>query len=173
MNLLTTFKPVKLFVLDVDGVLTNGTVLLLDNGEQARTMNIKDGYAIQLAVKKGYKFLIISGGKSDAVVQRLQKLGVQHVEMGVHNKVAVLNQYLQNLGLHKEQVLMMGDDVPDIEAMQQVGVACAPADAVQEVKNIAHFISEKEGGHACVRDVIEKVLKLNNDWNSDFFVPST
>jgi 3-deoxy-D-manno-octulosonate 8-phosphate phosphatase (KDO 8-P phosphatase) len=173
MNLLTTFKPIKLFVLDVDGVLTNGTILLLDNGEQARTMNIKDGYAMQLAVKKGYHFLIISGGKSDAVVQRLQKLGVQHIEMGVHNKVEVLHKYLQQLGLHKEQVLMMGDDMPDIEAMQQVGVACAPADAVQEVKNIAHYISEKEGGNTCVRDVIEKVLKLNNHWNNDFSVPST
>jgi 3-deoxy-D-manno-octulosonate 8-phosphate phosphatase (KDO 8-P phosphatase) len=173
MNLLQLFKPIKLFVLDVDGVLTDGTILLLDNGEQARTMNIKDGYAIQLAVKKGYQFLIISGGKSEAVVKRLQKLGVQHIEMGIHNKLQVLQNYMQQLAVQPQQVLFMGDDVPDVDCMKAVGLACAPADAVQEAKAVAQYISEYAGGKTCVRDVIEKVLKLNNDWNNDFNVTST
>ncbi len=167
MNVLALFKNIKLFVLDVDGVLTDGSLILLDNGEMARRMNIKDGYALQLAIKKGYNILIISGGASDAVNIRLEKLGIQNIHLAVKNKKAILQQFITDNKYTTEQVLYMGDDIPDVQPMQLVGLACAPADAVQEVKAIAHYISPIKGGEGCVRDIIEKVLKLNNDWNED------
>lgn len=165
MNVLALLKNIKLFVLDVDGVLTDGSLILLENGEMARTMNIKDGYALQLAVKKGYDILIISGGKSEAVKVRLEKLGVKNIFLSVKNKKELLAKYIINNNYSIEQVLYMGDDIPDVLVMQTVGVACAPADAVPEIKAIAHYISPIPGGKGCVRDVIEKVLKLNADWN--------
>ena len=165
MNVLALLKNIKLFVLDVDGVLTDGSLILLENGEMARIMNIKDGYAIQLAVKKGYDILIISGGKSEAVKVRLEKLGVKNIFLSVKNKKELLSKYIINNNYSIEQVLYMGDDIPDVLVMQTVGVACAPADAVPEIKAIAHYISPIPGGKGCVRDVIEKVLKLNADWN--------
>ena len=172
MNILTKFTPIRLFVLDVDGVLTDGSVILLDNGEMARTMNVKDGYAMQLALKKGYEILIISGGTSDAVRHRLAKLGIKHIELGVKNKTTVFNDFIMQTGYKKDQVLYMGDDVPDVAPMKLCGLACAPADAVEEVLEISTYISPKNGGKGCVRDVIEKVLKLNNDWNDDFSTTS-
>ena len=165
MNVLALLKNIKLFVLDVDGVLTDGSLILLENGEMARTMNIKDGYALQLAVKKGYDILIISGGKSEEVKVRLEKLGVKNIFLSVKNKKELLAKYIINNNYSIEQVLYMGDDIPDVLVMQTVGVACAPADAVPEIKAIAHYISPIPGGKGCVRDVIEKVLKLNADWN--------
>ena len=165
MNVLALLKNIKLFVLDVDGVLTDGSLILLKNGEMARTMNIKDGYALQLAVKKGYDILIISGGKSEEVKVRLEKLGVKNIFLSVKNKKELLSKYIINNNYSIEQVLYMGDDIPDVLVMQTVGVACAPADAVPEIKAIAHYISPIPGGKGCVRDVIEKVLKLNADWN--------
>jgi 3-deoxy-D-manno-octulosonate 8-phosphate phosphatase (KDO 8-P phosphatase) len=167
MNILEKFTPIKLFVLDVDGVLTDGSVILLDNGEMARTMNVKDGYAMQLALKKGYEILIISGGTSEAVKHRLAKLGINNIELGIKNKVEVFNNYISKLSIAKEQILYMGDDVPDVAPMLLVGLACAPADAVNEVLEIATYISPKNGGKGCVRDVIEKVLKLNGHWNEE------
>ncbi len=165
MNVLALFKNIKLFVFDIDGVLTDGTLILLDNGEMARTMNIKDGYGLQLAVKKGYDVLIISGGNSNAVKVRLQKLGIDNIFLSVKNKKELLAKYIAENNYDLQQVLYMGDDVPDVLVMQTVGVACAPTDAVEEIKSIAHYISPIAGGKGCVRDVIEKVLKLNNDWN--------
>ncbi len=165
MNALALFKNIKLFVLDVDGVLTDGTLLLLNSGEMARSMNIKDGYALQLAIKKGYGILIISGGASEAVKTRLEKLGIQNIFLAVKNKQAVLVDFATKHNYTWSQVLYMGDDVPDVLPMQMVGLACAPSDAVQEIKSIAHYISPIAGGKGCVRDVIEKVLKLNGDWN--------
>jgi 3-deoxy-D-manno-octulosonate 8-phosphate phosphatase (KDO 8-P phosphatase) len=172
MNVLSLFKNIKLFVLDVDGVLTDCSIILLDNGEMARTMNIKDGYALQLAIKKGYEILVISGGSSEAVRMRLARLGVQNVELGIKNKQEVLNSFIAEKKLQWAEVLYMGDDIPDVMPMKTVGLACAPADAVQEVKAIAHYISPINGGKGCVRDVIEKVLKLNDDWNELDNIPS-
>jgi 3-deoxy-D-manno-octulosonate 8-phosphate phosphatase (KDO 8-P phosphatase) len=172
MNVLAKLKEIKLFVLDVDGVLTDGSLMLLDNGEMVRKMNIKDGYALQLAVKKGYEILIISGGSSEAVRLRLQKLGIKNISLAVKNKKEILLDFVTKNNFTWEQVLYMGDDVPDVLPMQMVGVACAPEDAVQEIKSIAHYISPVAGGHGCVRDVIEKVLKLNGDWNDDGVVAS-
>ncbi len=165
MNVLAKFKAIKLFVLDVDGVLTDGSLILLDNGEMARRMNIKDGYALQLAIKKGYEILIISGGTSEAVRVRLGKLGIKNIALAVNNKKSILLDFVIKNNYTWEQVLYMGDDVPDVQPMQMAGIACAPADAVQEIKSIAHYISPIAGGNGCVRDVIEKVLKLNDDWN--------
>lgn len=172
MNVLTNFKKIKAFVLDVDGVLTDGTLLLLEDGQMARRMNIKDGYALQLAIKKGYNILVISGGNSDAVKLRLQKLGVVEVYMNVSDKKEILLQYISKYSLEKEQVLYMGDDIPDLVPMQMAGLPCCPADAVPEIKNIAQYISAINGGFGCVRDVIEKVLKLNGHWDLDSSVPS-
>ena len=172
MNVLTNFKKIKAFVLDVDGVLTDGTLLLLEDGQMARRMNIKDGYALQLAIKKGYHILVISGGNSEAVKLRLQKLGVVEVYMNVSDKKEQLLQYISKYSLQTEQVLYMGDDIPDLIPMQMAGLPCCPADAVPEIKNIAQYISPINGGFGCVRDVIEKVLKLNGHWDLDSSVPS-
>ncbi len=165
MNILPAFKDIRLFVLDVDGVLTDGTLILMDNGEMARKMNIKDGYALQLALKKGYDVLVISGGSSEAVRKRLEKLGVKDIHLAVKNKKELLQKYVTDHKLAWPQVLYMGDDIPDVLPMQIAGLACAPADAVPEVRSAAHYISHLNGGGGCVRDVIEKVMKLNGDWN--------
>ncbi|MBC7536564.1 MAG: HAD-IIIA family hydrolase [Ferruginibacter sp.] len=172
MNVLANFTSVKAFVLDVDGVLTDGSLLLLDDGQMMRRMNIKDGYALQLAIKKGYHILIISGGSSDAVKLRLQKLGVNEVFMKVTDKKNMLISYVAKHNLLWEQVLYMGDDIPDLAAMQLSGLPCCPADAVPEIKTIAHYISPLNGGNGCVRDVIEKVLKLNSHWTVDESIAS-
>lgn len=164
MNVLEHFKKITTFVFDVDGVLTDGTVLVLDNGLQARRMHIKDGFALQMALKNGYRVKVISGGHSPQVHDRLDKLGVKDVTMSVLNKGSFLDKFIQENKLKKEEVLYMGDDLPDISAMQVAGLPCCPADAVNEVKDAAEYISPLNGGFACVRDVIEKVLKLNGHW---------
>jgi 3-deoxy-D-manno-octulosonate 8-phosphate phosphatase (KDO 8-P phosphatase) len=164
MNILKLFKPITTFVFDVDGVLTDGTVLVLPGGVQARRMNIKDGFALQMALKNGYKVKIISGGNSPEVVDRLEKLDVTDVSMAIMDKKAFLIEFMAAHNLKKQEVLYMGDDLPDIPALKEVGLPCCPADAVNEVKEIVQFISPLKGGDACVRDVIEKVLKLNDKW---------
>jgi 3-deoxy-D-manno-octulosonate 8-phosphate phosphatase (KDO 8-P phosphatase) len=165
MNVLELFKPITTFIFDVDGVLTDGTVLVLDNGLQARRMNIKDGFALQMALKNGYKVLIVSGGNSPQVANRLEKLGVSDVHMSVLNKKEFISNYIADNNLRKEELLYMGDDLPDLPAMSIVGLPCCPANAVNEIKETVQYISPLKGGDACVRDVIEKVLKLNDHWN--------
>lgn len=172
MNILKSFKNINTFVLDVDGVLTNGSLLLLDDGQMARQMNIKDGYALQLAIKKGYHILVISGGSSEAVKLRLQRLGVVEVFMNVSDKRSVLIEYTSKYSLKWEQLLYMGDDIPDLVPMQLAGLPCCPADAVPEIKKVSHYLSPFNGGCGCVRDVIEKVLKLNGHWDIDSSVAS-
>lgn len=165
MNVLSHFKNIKLFVLDVDGVLTDGSLLILDEGQMARRMNIKDGYALQLAIKKNYRILIISGGYSEPVKMRLEKLGVKDIFMGILDKKEILLKYVTGHNITWPQVMYMGDDIPDLIPMQMVGLACCPTDAAAEIKGVSHYISHLGGGNGCVRDVIEKVLKLNGDWN--------
>ncbi len=164
MNVLQLFQPITTFIFDVDGVLTDGTVLVLENGVQARRMHIKDGFALQMAATNGYRILVISGGHSPQVVHRLDKLGIRDVHMSILDKKAFVSDYIKVNNLKTEEVLYMGDDLPDIPAMSVVGLACCPADAVNEVKEAAQYISPINGGLACVRDVIEKVLKLNDHW---------
>jgi 3-deoxy-D-manno-octulosonate 8-phosphate phosphatase (KDO 8-P phosphatase) len=172
MSGLEKFKLIKTFVFDVDGVLTDGTLLILNDGQMARLMNIKDGYALQLAVKKGYRVVVISGGTSDAVQQRLEKLGVQDCFLKVDNKKEKLMQYVEAHQLNWHEILFMGDDIPDYLPMQLTGLPCCPADAVAEIKQVSLYISPIAGGKGCARDVIEKVLKLNDHWDLDTTVAS-
>ena len=172
MNILELFKPIKTFIFDVDGVLTNGTLLILSDGQMARQMNIRDGYAIQLAIKKGYRVVIISGGTSEAVQGRLEKLGVTEVFLKIDNKRDKLIEYVRQQNLKWDEIIFMGDDIPDYTSMQLVGLACCPADAATEIKQISKYISPKNGGDGCGRDVIEKVLKLNGHWDLDTAIPA-
>ena len=165
MNISERFKKITVFIFDIDGVLTDGTILVMDDGLQARRMHIKDGFALQLAAKNGYRILIISGGNSPQVVNRLEKLGITDVHMSVLDKKILITDYIQNNNLVAEQVLYMGDDLPDLPAMASVGLSCCPADAVNEVREVVQYVSPISGGFGCVRDVIEKVLKLNGHWH--------
>jgi 3-deoxy-D-manno-octulosonate 8-phosphate phosphatase (KDO 8-P phosphatase) len=172
MTLLDQFQKITTFIFDVDGVLTDGTIFVFENGEQVRRMSIKDGFALQLAVKKGYRLLIISGSNSPAVISRLRKLGITDIFMEVLDKKSTILQYIDDHNLSQDQVLFMGDDIPDYQAMHVCGLACAPADAVQEIRKVAAYICNAPGGMGCVREVIEKVLKLNDDWELETDVPS-
>ena len=165
MNLLELFAPVRTFVFDVDGVMTDGSLLLSEDGGMLRSMNIKDGYALQLAVKKGYNVWVISGARSEAVRDRLNKLGIEEVHIGIESKKEFLHNIVTASKTSYTHVLYMGDDIPDYAAMQACGLPCCPNDAVTEIKQIAKYISPFNGGRGCVRDVIEKVLKLNGDWD--------
>ncbi len=167
MNILELFQPIKTFVFDVDGVLTDGMLLVLNDGQMARKMNIRDGFALQLAIKKGYRVVVISGGNSPAVQDRLQKLGVVDVFMQVEDKKTRLGEYAAQHGLIWDEILFMGDDIPDFHPMQLVGLPCCPHDAAPEIKRISKYISPLVGGSGCARDVIEKVLKLNGHWDMD------
>lgn len=156
----------------MDGVLATQIMVILHGGEMARNMNSKDGYALQLAVKKGYQVAIISGGSSDPVRLRLERLGIQHVFLGVHNKKEKMLEFVKQNKLNLNEILYMGDDIPDYVVMNLVGLPCCPADAVQEIKQISKYISPVESGCGCGRDVIEKVLKLNGHWDLDTTVAS-
>lgn len=173
MSLLNQFKQVKCFAFDVDGVLTDGSLLLLNDGQMVRSMNTKDGYALQLAIKQGYYIIIISGGvNAEGARIRLNKLGITEVHFQAHDKKQVLDSFLQAKGILPEQVLFMGDDIPDTPAMKIAGLPCCPADAVPEVKSISKYIAAMPGGKGCVREVIEKVLKLQGHWGNDASVAS-
>lgn len=165
--MLEKFKHISCIAFDVDGVLTDGNLFVLDDGLMARRMNIKDGYALQLAVKKGYHVLVISGGNSPEVKERLTKLGITAIWMQTENKAAVLESYMKEHALVKESVLYMGDDMPDLKVMQLAGLPCCPADAVTEIKEASVYISHLKGGEGCARDVIEKVMKLRNNWSDE------
>jgi 3-deoxy-D-manno-octulosonate 8-phosphate phosphatase (KDO 8-P phosphatase) len=167
MNVLEYFTTVTTFIFDLDGVLTDGTVLVLNEGLQARQMHVKDGLALQMALKNGYNVVIVSGGYSEPVIGRLNKLGVQEVYLNIKDKLGFLKNYLEQNNIGWNEVLFMGDDLPDVEVLKSVGMPCCPADAVMEVKKISKYISPISGGYGCVRDVIEKVLKLNDHWNFD------
>lgn len=173
MNVLARLRKVKVFVFDMDGVLTDGSLLVVDENKWLRKMNIKDGYALQLAVKNGYSILIISGSDAPPVVERLHKLGITDVFMKVVEKEVLLKKYISENKCSPDEVLYMGDDIPDYECMQTAGCACCPADAAVEIRQIASYISPIKGGHGCVRDVIEKVMKLNNQWPLHTSVAST
>lgn len=173
MNVLERFSPIRLFAFDMDGVLTDGSVLVMPEGEWVRRMHIRDGFALQLAVKKGYEVALISGSWSQPVADRMRKLGVQHVFEKVSDKSTCLNDLMYTLGLKAEQVLFMGDDVPDLPALHIAGLPACPADAVDDVRLIARYISPFKGGEGCVRDVIEKTLRLNGHWDHESGLRST
>ena len=164
MNVLSTFQRIKTFVFDIDGVLTDGSVYVTPENQWVRKMNIKDGYALQLAIKSGYRILVISGSESLPVADRLGRLGVSDVFMKVMDKESFLKEYMLKNKIDQIELLCMGDDIPDYHFMQLACLTCCPADAALEIKRICSYISPFKGGEGCVRDVIEKVLKLNNYW---------
>lgn len=172
MSFLHSFSAIDTFVFDVDGVLTDGMVIPMADGSMLRRMNVKDGYALQLAVKRGYRVIAISGAISDEVKARLKKLGVQSIYMGIENKLQCLQMLIEKNNLSREKILFMGDDIPDIELMKYAGFACCPNDAVSEIKNLAHYISPLNGGMGCVREVIEKTMKIQGNWTNDTTVKS-
>jgi 3-deoxy-D-manno-octulosonate 8-phosphate phosphatase (KDO 8-P phosphatase) len=156
------------FIFDVDGVLTDGTVTIFPNGELIRKMNTKDGFALKTAVDMGYNVCIITGGSNASVKSRLEGLGIKDIYLGAHNKIEQMNQYIDTHNLSLENILYMGDDIPDYPSMALVGLPTCPKDAVQEIQKISKYISQKRGGKGCVRDVIEQVLKVQDKWNSRF-----
>ncbi|WP_185858380.1 KdsC family phosphatase [Blattabacterium cuenoti] len=157
MNDITTF------IFDVDGVLTNCTLSLFPYG-MVRQMFAKDGYAMQLAKRKGYNLCIITRGSDIMVFRRLRGLNIRYIYQGADNKKKYLDEYCNILNITKKKILYMGDDIPDIEIMKSVALPCSPIDAVQEVKDISKYISPKKGGRGCVRDVIEQTLKIQKNW---------
>ena len=158
------FRHITTFVFDVDGVFTDGSITILPDGEMIRTMNTKDGYAVKAALHAGYGVVIISGGTNEAVRMRLNQLGVKDVYLGAHQKGGILLEFSKENNISFENMLFMGDDIPDVEAMELVRLGCCPNDAVPEVLAAADYISHKNGGKGCVRDVIEQVLKVQGKW---------
>jgi 3-deoxy-D-manno-octulosonate 8-phosphate phosphatase (KDO 8-P phosphatase) len=164
MSALSQFKSIKHFIFDIDGVLTDGTLVIHSDGSLLRTMNIKDGYALQLAIKKGYTVSIISGANGESLLKRFVSLGISDVHLGISDKLQTLKEVQQTNQLDLNHTLYMGDDMPDLTVMQSVFLPCCPSDACIEIKSVSKYTSALAGGKGCVRDVIEKVLKLNNDW---------
>lgn len=157
-------QHITTFIFDVDGVLTDGTITVTTKGELHRTMNTKDGYALKTAHEQGFNVCIISGGANEGVRQRLQGLGLTDIYLGTHHKTETLDVYLDSNNIKHENVLFMGDDIPDLIVMQKIGLPCCPQDAVQEIKAISKYVSHKKGGRGCARDVIEQVLKVQGKW---------
>ncbi len=164
MNHLEQFRAVDTFIFDVDGVLTDGRLMVLENGNLLRQMNIRDGYAIRRALDQGYRVIVITGGRSSGVVSRLNQLGVEDVFSAVQDKIAVYEGLVEKYSLDEGKILYMGDDLPDYEVMRRVGLPACPADADPEIVGISRYISPLAGGAGCVRDVIEKVMRLNFCW---------
>lgn len=164
LNFKQKLNTITTFIFDVDGVLTDGKVLVMESGEMVRNMNSKDGYAIQLAVKKGYRLVVISGGNNVAVKKALERSGVQNVFINVKDKLTCYIDYIEKNKILDEEVLFVGDDLPDYEVMSRVGAAVCPNDSAVEIKEICHYVSPKNGGEGCARDIIEQVMRLHGKW---------
>lgn len=158
-------NQINTFVFDVDGVLTDGTVHISPTGELLRAMNIRDGFAMKAAIESGYNVCIISGGSNEGVRLRLRNLGITDIYLGAPDKVATFKEYCDIYQIKPEEVLYMGDDIPDFHVMQKVGLPTCPQDAVPEIKQISHYISHVLGGKGAVRDVIEQVMKVQGKWH--------
>lgn len=156
------------FIFDVDGVLTDGTVTITTTGELLRKMNVKDGYALKTAIDAGFNVCIISGGSNEGVRKRLQGLGITDIYLGTHDKVEQLEEYFDIYSINPDHALYMGDDLPDYFVMQEVGLPCCPQNAVPEIKSLSTYISHKNGGDGCVRDVIEQTLKIQGKWLDNY-----
>ena len=163
-NYKTRLKSITTFVLDVDGVLTNGKLILEGSGEITRTISTRDGYIIRQAIKKGYNVSIITLGSSKMLEKMMNYLGVSDIFSSVENKLETLNSYCSTKNISLENILYMGDDMADIDCIKSVSIGTCPKDAVKEIREVADYISHVNGGDGCVRDVMEQVLKINNDW---------
>ena len=157
---------VKAVIFDVDGVLSLSTIQMSPAGMPVRTVNIKDGYAIQLAIKMGLKLAIISGGTDPSIEERYRKLGMKDIFMSCSTKIQVLHKYLADNNISADEVIYVGDDIPDYEIMQIVGCPCCPADACSDIKEISTYVSPYEGGKGCARDIIEQILRAKGLWLS-------
>jgi 3-deoxy-D-manno-octulosonate 8-phosphate phosphatase (KDO 8-P phosphatase) len=164
MNYKETFKNITTVVLDVDGVLTNGDIILMPGMQPVRKMNAKDGYAMQLAVRNGIRMAIITGGKSPEVKERLQGLGITDIYLGASSKMESYEDLKMCYDLTDDEILYMGDDLPDYDIMKIVALAAAPQDAAPEIKSVADYVSPVDGGKGCVRDVLEQLLKIQGKW---------
>jgi 3-deoxy-D-manno-octulosonate 8-phosphate phosphatase (KDO 8-P phosphatase) len=163
-NYKISMRKITTFIFDVDGVLTNGGVFMFPGQEPVRMFNSKDGFALQLAIRKGFRIGVITGGRSEGVIERLKALGIIDIYTRAHNKIEAYRDFVAIHDLQDEEILYMGDDLPDYEVMQRVGVACAPNDAAPEILSIAHYVSPQAGGQGCARDVIEQTLKVQQKW---------
>ncbi len=160
----TKLNNITTFIFDVDGVLTDSTVILDPSGEMVRCMNTRDGFAMQLAIKKGYNVCIITGGNSPMVKQRLEYLGIQDVYLAADSKMACLQDYVEKKNITLNNIIYMGDDIPDHTVMGVVGLACCPKDAAPEILQVAEYVSHAVGGRGCVRDIIEQTLRAQGNW---------
>lgn len=163
-NFKEDLKKIKAFAFDVDGVLADPKVYLSAEGELLRTMNTKDGYALQYASKRGYPIAIITGGRTESVGIRFNTLGITDIYLGASNKMDDFEDFRNKYKLEPDEILYMGDDLPDYEVMKVCGLACCPADAVEEIKSVSVYISHQKGGEGCVRDILEQVLRLHGRW---------
>ena len=164
MNYKAKLHEIKAFVFDYDGVISAGNIWSANDTIIVRSGNVKDGYAMQYALRKGYLIAILSGGSGDSIRSRMKMLGVEDVYLGSHRKKEIFEDFLKDKQLLPEQVLYVGDDIPDYDVMRLAGVSACPADAAEEIKAVADYISHKNGGCGCVRDVIEQVLRLQGQW---------
>jgi len=169
MNSLAIFRDIDTFIFDVDGVLTNSNLLITESGELLRTMHTRDGYAMKSAISHGYNIIIITGGGSDGVTKRLKGLGVKYIHAKVKDKLQVFQRIVQEFPLDPKKVLYMGDDLVDYHVMKAIALPACPADASPEILEISKYISPIIGGKGCVRDVIEKVMKLHDKWPAQHF----
>lgn len=160
-------KHIKAIIFDVDGVLSTSTINLGNDGQPVRSLNIKDGYAIQLAVKMGLHMAIITGGKTENVRVRYEGLGMKDVYLGVSMKLDTYENFKSKYGLKDEEIIYVGDDIPDYEIMKRCGLPCCPSDAAEEIKSISKYICPIQGGYGCARDIIEKVLRAQGKWMAD------
>jgi len=165
MKAFAHFPIIDTFIFDVDGVLTNSDLIVSEDGELLRKMNTRDGLAIKYALNAGYRVVIITGGSSEGVSLRLKGLGVKDIYAGVDDKLKVLSQYCKTNNLNPNQLLYMGDDIPDLASMQLCGTRACPVDAANEIKQIADYIAVAKGGSGCAREVIEKVMRFQSNWN--------
>lgn len=165
MNYKTKLANIELFAFDYDGVFTDGTVLLMPDGSEVRQASTRDGFAVQWAVKQGLKLALLTGGSEKAVATRMVKLGIEEVHLGCEDKFESLKALCEKLQIPLDKVAYMGDDIPDMLAMREVGLAACPEDAVEEVRNIAQYISPKGGGKGCVRDLLEQAMRLKGIWS--------
>lgn len=164
MNYKAKLHEIKAFVFDYDGVISDGNIWSANDTIIVRSGNVKDGYAMQYALRKGYLIAILSGGSGDSIRSRMKMLGVEDVYLGSHRKKEIFEDFLKDKQILPEQVLYVGDDIPDYDVMRLAGVSACPADAAEEIKAVADYISHKNGGCGCVRDVIEQVLRLQGQW---------